>query len=241
MKKNLSEMNESELNEAFGDFKESYIDKIEKEQKRLDRYVKKLKYTPVSLRLKFYDKVYKKYNSESYINKEYKLGREPMNLLYDIILEFAIHNMPYIGDNDGNSIYLVDDAYVIQIIYGQGSYIRFEKIDKNKLPINALIKSDLYKYKFTYNKSETIDESSNNWRHYELADCHGLVAYSEKFIFDNKEYKHLLIVELVEDDGYWSFSNREIKFDSAWLNEKIKLYESMNEWIINYKQNNNIK
>lgn len=226
-------MNETELNEAFGNFKESCIDKIEKEQKRLDRYVKKLKDMPVSLRLKFYDKVYKKYNSDSYIDKEIKLGREPMNLLYDIIFEFAVRNMPYIGDNDGTSIYLVDDTYIIQMIYGQGSYVKFEKIDKNKLPIEALIKSDLYKYKSTYNKSETIDEHNNNWRHYELGECFGLVAYEHKY---ENGYKTILIQELVEDDKYWHFSINN-NFSSFWIKDKINLYKSMDEWLNEYLNN----
>lgn len=235
MKKKVSEMTESELNEFFNDFNNdfsSYLNNIKKEKKMLDRYIKKLKNTPVSLRLKFYDKVYKKYNNDSYIDKEYKLGREPQNLLYDIILEFAIHNMPCIDENNGTCVYLVDDAYTIQMIYGQGSYVKFEPIDKNNLSINSIIKSDLYKYKSTYNKSETIDEYTDKWRHYELGECFGLVAYINKY---ENGYKNILVSELVEDDGRW-YLNTNNKFNSFWLKEKINLYDIMNEWV-----NKNIK
>lgn len=232
MEKKISEMTEHELNEIFNDSNCSYLDKIKNERKRIDRYIKKLKNMPVSLRLKFYDKVYKKYNNASYIDKEYKLGREPQNLLYDIILEFAIYNMPCIDENNGTCVYLVDDTYTIQMIYGQGSYIKFAPIDKNNLSINSIIKSDLYKYKSTYNKSETIDEYTDKWRHYELGECFGLVAYINKY---ENGYKNILVSELVEDDGRW-YLNSNNKFNLFWLKEKINLYNTMNEWI-----NKNIK
>lgn len=77
------------------------------------------------------EKVITKYESKEYRDKEYKLGREPDEVLYTLFLDYAeVYSKPcrefqYMNDFTGDIYYL--GSYVIQIMHGQGSFIRLEK------------------------------------------------------------------------------------------------------------------
>lgn len=113
--------------------------------------------------------IQKKYQSDAYRDKEYRLGREPMEDLYSFLFDYAekysvvCREKQYYNDFTGSAYYL--GSYVIQVIHGQGSAIIFEK--QNNPPIittgtdkmrdflrdvNALCK----KYQYTIQPTEMV-------------------------------------------------------------------------------------
>lgn len=91
------------------------------------------------------DKVSKKYESDKYITKEYKLGYEPRKPLYFLLFEYAnkygevCNDDDYINEFTSAAFYL--GSYVIQLMQGQGSVIRIDKClsRKRNLIINKII------------------------------------------------------------------------------------------------------
>lgn len=224
--KKLEELLASE--EFINDFTENLI----KERDFIERYINKLKDMSLNDRLNFYDKVYKKYNSKEYTNKEYYvMGREPMCSLYNVIFEYAMKYMPNLY---GTNIFVVDNKWTIELIHGQGSYINFKPFDKSKCTIYDLINFDIVSLNDLSSFSLTFDDN-NLWRHYELTDGFGLVAYEETYECKNKLKKRILIHELSEDDGYWcirnSHKNQGLKWDSVWIESRINVFERMKNFL----------
>lgn len=91
----------------------------EKYRKRLDEVIERLE---------------KKYESNAYKDKEYKLGFEPRCPLYYFVFDYACKyckpckDKKYWNMFTGGAYYI--GSYVIQIMHGQGSVIRIDK--KNK-------------------------------------------------------------------------------------------------------------
>lgn len=75
------------------------------------------------------NKIEKKYNSDDYINREYSLGREPMQDLYSFLFEVS---KKYGEELDLNEDFLSQayeyKGYVFKLYQGQGSFITIDKI-----------------------------------------------------------------------------------------------------------------
>lgn len=75
--------------------------------------------------------IMQKYESDAYVNKEYKLGYEPRRPLYYFLFDYATkrgdrcRDERYMNPFTGGIYYL--GSYVIQIMHGQGSVIKIDK------------------------------------------------------------------------------------------------------------------
>lgn len=113
---------------------EEYFSKIRAEQDRLDARI-----------IRFHDKyqndidgvmkrLIKKYSTKKYRNKEHKLGYEPREYLLWFMLEYArvyateCNEEKYWNQFTGGAWYL--GSFVLQIMFGQGSCLRIDKIEK---------------------------------------------------------------------------------------------------------------
>lgn len=75
------------------------------------------------------DKISTKYNSKQYIDREYKLGREPMEDLYFFLFKVAsIYGKEIESTGDFISTTYIYKGWKFSLINGQGSYIAIEKI-----------------------------------------------------------------------------------------------------------------
>lgn len=78
------------------------------------------------------ERIRKKYESDEYVRKEYKLGFEPREDLYWLILYYAkkycteCKEEKYLNCFTGEAYYV--GSYVIQVMHGQGCVIKLEKI-----------------------------------------------------------------------------------------------------------------
>lgn len=74
----------------------------------------------------------KKYDSDEYVRREYRLGYQPRERLFWLLLEYAkvygleCSDQKYWNDFTGEAYYV--GSYVIQVMHGQGSAIRIDKI-----------------------------------------------------------------------------------------------------------------
>lgn len=109
---------------------EAIIDKQNKKEaivkSQINRAIDKLLKLGKTKRLQLFQKVYSKYNSNYYINREYMCGREPRTVLYDLIYEYALQYGTHLENEDG---YIIDNCWYIEIVFGQGSKIIFEKVN----------------------------------------------------------------------------------------------------------------
>jgi hypothetical protein len=119
----------------------------------------------------FIQKVKEKYNSDSYKDREYSLGREPENLLYYVIFSYAQEHEKalIIPDNDDfcftQDLYLVGD-YIFEKVCGQGCYIACysikefkEEYGENSIVINELDKDKTILESLIQKEIETIKEN----------------------------------------------------------------------------------
>jgi hypothetical protein len=83
-------------------------------------------------------------------------------------------------------------------------------------------------------KTLTLGENTEDWRHYELDMCFGLVAYCESYYFPGpmheKKY-HVLISVLGEDDGHYFLEDGVQTCDGSWLKLRARVYERMHDWL----------
>lgn len=112
-----------------------YIEKIkEKEEikKRFkDRWIERLKkHIEPDIDLVI-EKLLKKYDSDEYVNREYKLGYEPRNQLLWLVYDYAekyckeCEDEKYLNDFTASAYYIGN--YVIQMMIGQGSVVTITK------------------------------------------------------------------------------------------------------------------
>lgn len=99
----------------------------------------------------------------------------------------------------------------------------------NNIKMNKEIFNIIYKDLQGYGQSNPAPKSltigsGKDFRHYELDECFGLVAFNEG---------HVLIVEIKEDDENWFCFNGTDKstYDAHWLKTKIELYNRMDRWL----------
>lgn len=96
-----------------------------KNQERKERYINKLANLTIGQRSEFIQKCIDKYESNEYVNKEYKLGYEPRCPLYDVIFNYASR---YGESLECNEDFLAErykfDNWIVELYIGQGSFIR---------------------------------------------------------------------------------------------------------------------
>lgn len=107
-------------------------DKIVAENKRLADRIERFHHQHKDHIDEVMERLITKYNSKEYVNREYGLGYEPREPLFWFMLEYAKkHGVvcvdeKYFNDFTGEAHYL--GSYVIQVMHGQGSVIRIDKI-----------------------------------------------------------------------------------------------------------------
>lgn len=115
---------------------EAYWDKYVRTQKHTADWVEKLKYHYGDNMDSIIEKLLSKYESRKYRDKEYKQGYEPREKLLWLVWEYAIEYGKECPDNIYD-IYVnsftggmrIVGSYVVQIMYGQGAVLRFDKIE----------------------------------------------------------------------------------------------------------------
>ena len=114
---------------------EEFGNKIKREEERKDRWIEKFKKLAEPDIDSYLEKLIKKYDSDEYVRREYALGYEPRESLLWIALEYAkkyckeCEDEKYLNTFTGEAYYI--GSYVIQVMHGQGSVIRIDKIDKD--------------------------------------------------------------------------------------------------------------
>ena len=114
---------------------EEFGNKMRREEERKDRWIEKFKKLAEPDIDSYLEKLIKKYDSDEYVRREYALGYEPRESLLWIALEYAkkyckeCEDEKYLNTFTGEAYYI--GSYVIQVMHGQGSVIRIDKIDKD--------------------------------------------------------------------------------------------------------------
>lgn len=110
--------------------------KMQREEEHTKRWVEKFKQKCEGDLDGTINKLLKKYNSDEYVNREYhKCKCEPREPLLWLVWEYAItHCKPckdekYFNDFTGGAYYI--GSYVVQIMHGQGSVLRFDKFEED--------------------------------------------------------------------------------------------------------------
>lgn len=111
---------------------EEYCQERKNKRKILNKQIKRF-HTKYAKKLDWViEKLEAKYLSNAYCNKEYKLGFEPRMPLYWFLLDYArkhcrqCKNKKYLNMFTGDAYYI--GSYVIQVMHGQGSVVKVEKI-----------------------------------------------------------------------------------------------------------------
>jgi len=112
-----------------------FQEKLQREQDHEDRWVEKFKTRCENDLDLAIETLLKKYDSDEYVNKEYKLGYEPREKLLWLVWSYAktyckeCEDDSYANMFTGSMYYI--GSYVIQIMHGQGSALRIDKIKQN--------------------------------------------------------------------------------------------------------------
>ena len=124
---------ESYLNSEEG---ENYIEEWSKQMivynKHRDRWIQKIESKYGKNIDNLIEKLTSKYYSEEYIDREYKIGVQPRDPLLWLLFEYAeknceiCENEKYLNQFTGEAYYI--GSYVIQVMHGQGSIIKIEKV-----------------------------------------------------------------------------------------------------------------
>jgi hypothetical protein len=111
---------------------EEFGNKIKKEEERKDRWIEKFKKLAESDIDAYLEKLIEKYDSDEYVRREYSLGYEPRESLLWIALGYAkkyckeCTDEKYLNMFTGEAYYI--GSYIIQVMHGQGSVIRIDKM-----------------------------------------------------------------------------------------------------------------
>jgi hypothetical protein len=107
-------------------------DKINQEHEHRNRWVEKFKTRCENDLDICLEKLITKYSSDEYVNREYKMGFEPREPLLWLAFEYALKHCEPCEDEQyhnmftGSAYYI--GSYVIQVMHGQGSVIRIDKV-----------------------------------------------------------------------------------------------------------------
>jgi hypothetical protein len=114
-------------------------EKLKRKRERQERYTQYIHDKFGNDIDKFIQKVFDKYNSEEYRDREYSLGREPMEVLYWTLLEYAKEYGVEFTEQEyedyscmftGEMYYLGD--WIFEVLHGQGSCVEVYKKDQLK-------------------------------------------------------------------------------------------------------------
>ncbi len=113
---------------------EEFRNKLERIEERKNRWTEKFKELAEPNIDAALSKIIEKYDSDEYVKREYSLGYEPRESLLWIAFNYAekyckeCTDEKYLNVFTGNAYYI--GSYVIQVMHGQGSVIKIEKIEK---------------------------------------------------------------------------------------------------------------
>ncbi len=113
---------------------EEFRNKLERIEERKNRWTEKFKELAEPNIDAALSKIIEKYDSGEYVKREYSLGYEPRESLLWIAFNYAekyckeCTDEKYLNVFTGNAYYI--GSYVIQVMHGQGSVIKIEKIEK---------------------------------------------------------------------------------------------------------------
>ena len=113
---------------------EEFGKKLEREAEFKDRWIERFKDHSEDNLDFVLEKLISKYNSDKYVRKEYSRGYEPREQLLWVAFNYAekygkeCTDEKYLNMFTGEAYYI--GSYVIQIMHGQGSVIRIDKIEK---------------------------------------------------------------------------------------------------------------
>jgi hypothetical protein len=108
--------------------------KLKRDEERKNRWTEKFKELAEPNIDAALSKIIEKYDSDEYAKREYSLGYEPRESLLWIAFNYAekyckeCTDEKYLNVFTGNAYYI--GSYVIQVMHGQGSVIKIEKIEK---------------------------------------------------------------------------------------------------------------
>jgi hypothetical protein len=112
---------------------QEFGEKMKREDERRDRWIEKFKELAEPDIDSSLSRIIKKYDSDEYVRREYSLGYEPREKLLWIAFNYAekyckeCTDEKYLNMFTGEAYYI--GSYVIQVMNGQGSVIRIDKID----------------------------------------------------------------------------------------------------------------
>ena len=110
-----------------------FHEKLEREEKHSERWIEKFKNRAGADVDSLLEKLINKYDSDEYVNREYKIGYEPREPFLWVALGYAekygeeCKDEKYFNMFTGEAYYI--GSYVIQVMHGQGSVIRIDKIE----------------------------------------------------------------------------------------------------------------
>jgi hypothetical protein len=111
---------------------EEFRKKLSQEADHRERQVERFKKYSEGRLDEVIKKIIEKYESDEYVRREYRLGYEPREKLLWVALGYAeqyctpCEDPEYVNPFTGEMFYL--GSYVIQVMHGQGSVIRIDKI-----------------------------------------------------------------------------------------------------------------
>jgi hypothetical protein len=111
---------------------EEFRQKIKQDDDYRDRQVERFKKYSEGRLGEVLEKIITKYDSDEYVCREYRLGYEPRETLLWVALGYArkyctpCEDLKYVNAFTGELYYI--GSYVIQVMHGQGSVIRIDKI-----------------------------------------------------------------------------------------------------------------
>lgn len=111
-------------------------EKLQREANHKDRWIEKFKARCEDDLDGAIEKLMEKYCSDAYRDREYARGVEPREPLLWLAFEYAVEHCEeckeekYFNMFTGGAWYI--GSYVIQVMHGQGSVIRIDKIEKNE-------------------------------------------------------------------------------------------------------------
>jgi hypothetical protein len=109
---------------------ENFGKKLEKEElqgeRDYERFCKMVEHTGLEALI---EKLETKYDSDKYVHREYKLGYQPReDLKYLLATYFEKNGEETEGLNDFMEVSYKIGNYVVGIMYGQGSYVKIQKL-----------------------------------------------------------------------------------------------------------------
>ena len=195
---------------------ESFQENMAKEAKRQAKLVALLEYRIGKFHAKYKDnldavveRLLLKYDSNEYVQRERSLGYEPRETLLWFLFKYATHyceaclDEKYHNEFTGGAYYI--GSYVIQVMYGQGSVIRVDKLTeprKNKIFTNRF---NLYVSTIEEAKDYIINRGKQLLRfgyRPSTLDTHEW-GVDARFIKDDKEYQAIYILHDYRGKGLY--------------------------------------